>query len=214
MPVEVEARFRADGPGPLAALAAAPRLGDAVLGPARTAEVLDRYVDTDDGRLARERWACRMREREGSVRVSLKGPAGGPAGDAWRHRRPELEGPATASLDPVDWPPSPARDRVEALAGGKRIRERLQVRQERTERAVTIDGGTALGTLSLDRVRLRAGDRDLGELFMVELELHEATPAAEAGLDAMADALAAVPGLHPEPSTKLDVALARLDRAP
>jgi inorganic triphosphatase YgiF len=213
MAIEVEARFRADDQQPLGALSTAPRLGHAILGEARTAEVSDRYLDTDDARLARERWACRLRERDGSVRVSLKGPPGDASGEAWHHRRPEIEGPATASLDPGDWPLSAARSRVAAMARGGRLHERLRVHQERTERPVTIDGSTALGVLSLDRVRLSGDGRDLGELFIVELELREATPAAEASLEAMAAALGAIPGLVPEPRTKLELALARLDGA-
>ena len=49
-------------------------LGRAVLGPARTVDETDRYLDTDDGRLAAALWACRLRSREGTTRISLKGP--------------------------------------------------------------------------------------------------------------------------------------------
>jgi inorganic triphosphatase YgiF len=213
MPTEVEARFRADGPDPLDALTAVPRLGHALLGPARTADVLDRYLDTANGALASARWACRLRERAGAIRVSLKGPAREQAADGWRHSRPEVEGPATASVDPADWPPSAARTKLRSLVGPGRLAERLHLRQRRTERSVALDGAAELGILSLDRVRMGAGERDLGELFIVELELHEPSAPAEAALDAMAAALSAVPGLTPEPRTKLELALGRLGGA-
>ena len=210
MPTEVEARFRADGPDPLDALASAPRLGDASLGRPRTAAVQDRYLDTADARLEAVRWACRLRQRDGAVRVSLKGPSRDRPHDGWRHRRPELEGPATDSVDPADWPPSRARAKLRSLVGDGRLSERLRVSQERTERAVTIDGDEELGILSLDRVRLGAGPRDLGRLYIVELELHEPNARAEAALGVMASALSALPGLAPEPRTKLELALGRL----
>jgi inorganic triphosphatase YgiF len=213
MPTEVEAKFRADGPGPLEALAVAPRLGRAVLGPPRTVDETDRYLDTDDGRLASARWACRLRLRDGATRISLKGPPSDTQAASWHHRRPEVEGPATDQIEPDAWPASEARDLLHALAGGHALSEQLRVRQARTERTVTIDGGEPIGTLTLDRVRLAAGGADLGELFVVELELDPASKTGEAELSGLAGALGALPGLVPEPRTKLEHALDRLQRA-
>ena len=87
MPTEVEAKFRAESAEPLIELAARPRLGRALLGIPRTVDEVDRYLDTDDGRLAAARWACRLRSREGATRISLKGPSTG-AVTGWQHRRP------------------------------------------------------------------------------------------------------------------------------
>ena len=211
MPTEVEAKFRAERPGPLEALAVAASLGHAVLGPARTVDETDRYLDTDDGRLAAALWACRLRSREGTTRISLKGP---PIEDAmiepWHHRRPEVEGPATDEIAPASWPRSEARYLLESLAAGGTLAEHLRVRQRRTERAVTVDGGAPIGSITLDRVRLAAGATDLGELFVVELELDPASERGDAELRGLADALAAVPGLVAEPWTKLEHALQRL----
>jgi inorganic triphosphatase YgiF len=210
MPTEVEAKFRADGPGPLEALASVPSLGRAALGPARTVDETDRYLDTDDRRLAAARWACRLRSREGTTRISLKGPPRDEPTEAWLHRRPEVEGPATDDIEPASWPPSEARDLLESLARGKVLAEHLRVRQRRTERSVTIDGGGPIGIVTLDEVRLASGDSDLGELFVVELELDPASERGEAALDDLAGALAAMPGLVAEPRTKLEHALHRL----
>lgn len=212
MPTEVEAKFRADGPGPLEALAVAENLGRAALGAGRTVDETDRYLDTDDGRLAASLWACRLRSREGTTRISLKGPQReNPTIESWHHRRPEVEGPATDEIAPASWPPSEARDLLESLAAGGALAERLRVQQRRTERAVTLDGaGGPIGTITLDHVRLAAGAIDLGELFVVELELDPASERGEAELHGLADALAAVPGLVAEPRTKLEHALHRL----
>jgi inorganic triphosphatase YgiF len=214
MRTEVEAKFRADGPGPLDLLAAATRLGRATLGPARTVREADRYLDTDDGRLAAARWACRLRSREGETRISLKGPPRGAQGQVWRHRRPELEGPASEEIALDSWPPSEARALLASMAGGRPLAESLRLDQRRTERSVALEGRRPIGTLTLDRVRLAAGDVDLGELFVVELELDPASEDGEAELDAMAEALAAVPGLVAEPRTKLEHALHRLHGRP
>ena len=208
MRAEVEAKFVADDPDVLAALATAPALGSATLGPARSVPERDRYLDTPDGALASVRWACRLRERDGGVRVSLKGPAE-PTASAWHHRRPEVEGPATDSIDPADWPHSEARQRLIELAGGAALVERLELRQQRIERPVDVDG-RAVATLSLDVVDILDRARELGRLLVVELELasDEALPTDR--FDALATALAARPGLRPDPRTKLEHALALL----
>ena len=204
MAVEVEARFRADGRAPLDHLARASRLGPAVLGPAATALEEDRYLDTADGRLAAVAWACRLRTRGSRVVASLKGPADAPT-EGWLHRRPEVEGPATASPDPRDWPPSAARDLVLELSGGSPLVERVRLRQERTERTVTI-GGRDVGGLTLDVVSVERDGIAVGEMHLVELELSAGSD-GERDLDRLAESLLAVGGLEPEPRTKLEIAL-------
>jgi inorganic triphosphatase YgiF len=208
MAIEVEAKLRADGPEILAALASRPTLGVASLGPAATAAEVDRYLDTDEGALAAARWACRLRERDGRVRVSLKGPPEAPTTETGVHRRPEVEGPANEIPDPSAWPASQARDLLTELAEGAPLRERLRLRQQRTERAVTLDGA-ALGTLTLDVVAIEAGGRSGGVLHVVELEMHPSCTDEAAFAEAAAD-LARTPGLTPEPMTKLEHALERL----
>lgn len=209
MRAEVEAKFAADDPSVLDALATAPSVGIAVLGPARIAIETDRYLDTPEGALAASRWACRLRDRDGVIRVSLKGPAEATDG-AWHHRRPEVEGPATASIVPTDWPESNARHTLAELAGGAALVERFELRQERTERPAIVDGET-VATLSLDVVDVIEGGRKMGGLLVVELELasDEALPADR--FEALAGALTARPGLRPDPRTKLEHALEMLD---
>ena len=207
MPTEVEAKFLADGPGPLSLLASEPALGRATLGAAMTVSEVDRYLDTADSRLAAAQWACRLRSRGGEIRVSLKGPAE-PTSGAWLHRRPEVEGPAIESLNPSDWPASEARVFLDELRGGEPLEERFELRQRRTERAVTVEK-TELGVLSLDAVGVSRDGRRLGELFMVELELvGEGEADAVRHLRGLAEALQERPGLSADPRTKLEHALA------
>jgi inorganic triphosphatase YgiF len=206
MPTEVEAKFRADGPGPLSLLASEPALGRARLGPATTVTEVDRYLDTSGDRLAAALWACRLRSRGGEIRVSLKGPAEATSGD-WLHRRPEVEGPATESFDPGEWPSSDARALLDRLRQGEPLEERFELRQRRTERSVTVEEA-ALGVLSLDAVEVRRDGRRLGELFVVELELNgEGGADAVRHLRALAGALEQRPGMSADTRTKLEHAL-------
>lgn len=210
MPTEVEARFRAHGLAgrdALVSLAKAPNLGRARLGPPRTFWEEDTYLDTADGALSAERWACRLRARADRVTVSLKGPPeSAPAGAI--HRRPEVEAPATHSHDPAAWPPSAARDLVDRLRAGAGLVERLTLRQRRTERAAILDGA-AFGTLSLDEVTVVHADRERGSFAVVELELlsSDGADGREQDLVALVEAMASRPGLAPDAQTKLEHAL-------
>jgi inorganic triphosphatase YgiF len=211
MPVEVELKYLASGPAALTRLAAEPRLGPAELGPPRTVIEIDSYLDTRDGRLGAARWACRLREREGSVRISLKGPPGPGAAGAL-HRRPELEGPAGAGRDPTAWPPSDARDLLDRLRDGEPLAERLRLRQARTERAVDV-AGDVIGTLTLDVVAVESAGRDGGTLYVAELELTGDGAAGEARLDELQAALDSTDGLVADDRTKLEHAIDMLGLA-
>lgn len=205
MATEVEARFRASGAGPLESLASRSQLGPAELGPARPTSEVDVYLDGADGALATARWACRLRTRGGRVTLSLKGPPERETA-GWLHRRAEVEGPATEARDPAAWPLSPARELLERLTGGAPLVERFLLRQHRVERTVTHEG-RRIGTLTLDTVDVEHGGAEAGRLHVVELELAPDT-ADESVLEPLARALDAVPGLAPEPLTKLERALA------
>lgn len=210
MPTEIEARFRADDLDRLDRLAEIPTIGEATLGPARTFDEVDTYLDTQGGALSAARWACRLRRRDEALTVSLKGPPEAAAAGGWLHRRPEVEGPASASGDPADWPPSEARDLVDRLRGGEPLAERLTLRQRRTERRVTL-GGSILATLSLDAVRVERGGRAHGSFCVVELELTAGASGREDDVARVAAALAAREMLAPDPLTKLERALALVE---
>jgi inorganic triphosphatase YgiF len=204
--VEAELKYTASDEHPLLELEGAPALGPTHLGLPRMTLELDRYLDTADLLLSAARWACRLRERDGGTIVSLKGPPQHRAGEIV-HRRDEVEGPAGPDLDPLTWPPSPARDRVLALTGGGELVERFRLEQERTERSVSV-GEMPVGVLSLDRVRVLYRESQAGRMFVVELELDPAALAVGFDHRPLADALGRVPGLSPDPLSKLERALA------
>ena len=220
--VETELKLTATSAGPLQRLAGMRQLGSMLLGPPQTVLELDRYLDTGDGRLAAAGWACRHRKRPGRHLISLKGPpaaaTAGPRGAPGEtlggalHRRPEIEGPASARLDPRDWPASAARDRLLELTGGRQLQERLVLRQRRTERSVR-DGLVRVGTLSLDRVSVVQHGAPIGRLWCVELELERTTAAPREGrMRRLLADLLAVGGLAIEPLTKLERAVVLIDR--
>ncbi|HEX6127495.1 MAG TPA: CYTH domain-containing protein [Candidatus Limnocylindria bacterium] len=200
--LEVELKYSAT-PGALAELLRTPRLGPARLGQPASREELDRYLDTAGGRLAAAGWACRLRSVDGRHTLSLKGP---PLGDATGglHRRRELEGPASAEARPLAWPASRARELLRALSCDEPLEERLALAQHRTERSVERDG-RRVATLSLDEATVLSRGQAVSLLHVAECEL-----VAESGEDEsmwLAAALGAVPGLVPDPRSKLEHAL-------
>ena len=203
MAIEVESKFQAASQDTLRRLATIDRLGRARLGHATVGRELDRYLDTADERLAAAGWACRLRTRDDRTIVSLKGTGPSAAGDrSGLHRRPEVEGPATANLDPSAWPPSAALELLLALAGDQSLEEGLTLDQRRTERDVLLDG-ERVATLSLDEVAvLDPAGRSAGRMLVVELEHAGDTNAEE--MAAVAEALRADPDLAPDPLTKLE----------
>jgi inorganic triphosphatase YgiF len=208
-PLELELKFKADDERPLDELASSARLGPAQLGPARTVDEIDRYLDTVDLRLAAARWACRLRTRNRYTVVSLKGPAEHAASELL-HRRPELEGPATDDPEPSHWLPSPARDLLRSMSGDRPLVERFTLHQRRTERPVLM-GGRRWGLLSLDRSVVEHGGRQVGLLRIVELELDPRALANGLDPEPLSQALTLVANLRPDPLTKLEHALRLLE---
>ena len=206
MAIEVESKFLAADELTLQRLSTVGHLGAALLGQARVAHEVDRYLDTPDRRLAAGGWACRLRTRADRTIVSLKGTAASGRGDrSGLHRRPEAEGHADAEHAPSAWPRSDARDLLLELTAGAPLEERLRLDQRRTERPVLV-GGRRVATLSLDQVEVIDPLRGaVGRLLVVELE--HAREAREEELVPVAEALHADPGLAPDPLTKLEHAV-------
>jgi hypothetical protein len=93
------------------------------------------------------------------------------------------------------------------MSGGAPLVERFVLEQQRTERAVSVDG-RQVGSLSLDLVSVLHEGMELGRLLIVELEFRPG-PVDPAAPD-LTDALRAVPGLAIDPLSKLEHALAML----
>jgi inorganic triphosphatase YgiF len=200
MAIEVEARFGVTDPAALDRLSTMTRLGEAALGRPGALDETDVYLDTVEGALGAARWACRLRRRGDQVTVSLKGPPEAGTG-GWLHLRPEVEGPGTEEPRPERWPASEARDLLDRLRSGRPLEERLTLRQHRVERTVALSD-VPVGVLSLDAVTVVRHGRDVGQFAIVELEL--GGDAGTAVLAPLAEALAAIDGLEPEPRSKLE----------
>lgn len=144
------------------------RFGDE---PWRLVEIEDRYIDTAGGSLEAAGYGVRLRRIDGVRLVTVKSLARGESGDGdpeALHRRLELEAPASARLDPSTWPESEARERVESLVDGERLRTRFTVAQRRLERELIAHDGRA--TLSVDTVEVRRRARPLGAFATLEVE--------------------------------------------
>lgn len=140
-------------------------------GPWRNVDIEDRYVDTVDGSLEAAGYGVRLRRLDGIRLVTVKSMAQGTPLEGEPealHRRLELEAPASARLDPRTWPESPARQRVEELVPGERLRTRFTVVQRRLERELVSDQGRA--TLSMDVAEVRRRGRPLGAFTTLEVE--------------------------------------------
>jgi CHAD domain-containing protein len=191
------------------------------LGPPRVKAVEDRYFDTTREALRSHGFGARLRRVGGRHLVTVKSlspeelaadegprPAGSEQGETAQplHRRIELEGPASARLDPGTWPSSPARELVDELRGATRLRGLFTIRQVREVRVITGADGTA--ELSLDDVRVIAGRNIVGTFVELEVESTGGTPEL---LSSVARALAATGLLVPASMSKEAQARALVD---
>lgn len=189
----------------------------AEMDPERVSSVEDRYFDTARGALARAGFGARLRRVEdGTTSLTVKsvsrdrprvgpaasGPAAvGPAALAALAQRVEVEGPATARLDPTDWPSSPAQELVDELRGAARLRLLFTVRQRRHSRRISLPEGRV--EVTLDQVTVLRGVRNVGTFCALEVE------AADDRVDALArlaDLLEASGLVTPEPRSKEEIA--------
>ena len=205
-PLEIELKYRLLAPlGMEAVLAYAASIGFAPDGEVDEMRIRDRYVDTSDGLLASAGVAARIRHRPDGVRVTVKTPT---ARIGAMHRRTELESPATDSLDPTDWPASPARDAVATHAHGSVLVETVTLDQLR--RFVEVTDGTTRIEISLDDVSVLADGRVLDRFEELEAELLRGD---EGALATLAAAIEVDPAVSHEKGSKLERAMAALAEA-
>jgi CHAD domain-containing protein len=202
-PLEIELKYRLLAPlGMEAVLAHAAAAGFAPDGEVEEMRIRDRYVDTADGRLAAAGVAARIRHRPDGVRVTVKTRT---ARIGAIHRRTELESTATESLDPTDWPASPARDAVATHARGAVLLETVTLDQVR--RFVDVTDGTTRIEISLDDVSVVADGRVLDRFEELEAEL---VGGDEGALAILAAAIEVDPAVSRDKGSKLERAMAAL----
>jgi CHAD domain-containing protein len=188
-------------------LTASELAGFSAVGPVRTVQMEDRYVDTTDGALARAGYAARIRHEPGTTLVSVKALRRGGHPLAALHRREELEGPADRAAPPADWPSSAARALILELAGDAPLVEIVTIRQLRRRRAFADPTGEL--EASLDDVDVVSRGDVVARFTDLEIELRSGDPEA---LTRVAAALEREADLEPAPASKYEAALLALGR--
>jgi inorganic triphosphatase YgiF len=213
--VEVEVKYAVADPDRIADLVRTPDpsvlAGFEGTGALREVEVVDRYLDTAEGALDAVLARARLREMRGRVQVTFKRQ--GIVGDGGVTERVELEGAATADLDPAGWPESVARRALLDVTGGGRLVETARLRQQRLIRDVIRDDTRV--ELSLDRLEALDGDVPVATRWELEAELKAGR---REDMTELANALSVLPGLELAAESKrlfavLAVAEARRARA-
>jgi CHAD domain-containing protein len=177
----------------------------------RTVEVEDRYIDTAYGALEQAGFGARLRrEDDGAVSVTVKSashdrPGERPGDDEVDPRalsqRVEVEGPAGAQLDPDLWPPSAARELINEVRDGARLRTLFTINQRRERRTLALDDGPV--AVTLDRVAVFRGARPLSSFSVLEIEAPKGSGADLRRLAAFVEATGFV---VPEPRSKEEIA--------
>ena len=188
------------------------------LGPARTVDFRDQYLDTARGALAKAGFVARIRTGDGARRLTIKSLARGGQGAV--HRRLELEGDAGQAQDarypadarglgnagdvgdPHGWPSSAARDRLLDAIGINPLVTLATLQQRRLQRNVALE--TSVIELSLDEVEVVRPDGIPEHWVELECELKSGH---EADLAALGVLLTRRPDLTPATTSKLERAL-------
>ncbi len=206
--VEHELKYRVRDRAAVERLLAGPNLaGLAAVGPIRTVQMEDRYVDTADGALARAGYAARIRHEPSATLISVKALHREEHPLAALHRREELEGLADRAAPPSDWPPSAARSLVLELAGDAPLVEVVTIRQLRRRRAFA-DGVSELEA-SLDDVDVVSHGDVVARFTDLEIELRAGDPET---LARVAAALELEASLEAATMSKYESALLALGR--
>ena len=164
--MEIEAKFSVPDAGSYQRLRIVDELAGLVLSAGRLIEVCDTYLDTPKRLLLSAGYACRRREQDGEVLITLKGMR---TAEGVIHRREEMEITLPSYRLPQEWPPSDVRDRVLALIGERPLAPLFVLHQKRFLRQLQ-QSDRVVAELSLDEVQL--GARGAKQTYLeVEVEL-------------------------------------------
>ena len=198
--MEIEAKFAVLSQEVFDQLRSVSELAGFSLAPGRSQRLYDTYLDTETRAILAKGYACRRRELEGNLSITLKAVK---RVEGAIHRREEWEVQLPADLPPAQWPDGPVRARVLRWAGEAPLQPLFDLRQVRTVRAVN-QGERQVADLSLDEVQVAAGDR---KQAYFELEVELKPEGSEAELTAIAACLQSEWGLCPENRSKFERAL-------
>lgn len=202
--MEIEAKFALPDLETWHLLQAAGSLAGFILAAGRARHVRDTYLDTAGRKILAADYVCRRREQSEGMLITLKSlnKAQGAI-----HRRQELEvtlPPGQSKIPVGEWPAGPVRERLIRLIGQSPLTPLFELQQTRVIRNVT-QGERLVGELSLDDVRLAAGDR---RQAYYELEVELKPGGDEADLASIVACLRDEWGLKPEPRSKFERAMA------
>jgi len=164
--MEIEAKFAVPDVAAFQRLQAVEHVAGFSLSAHQVQQVRDTYLDSDERLILVSGYACRCRETESEVLVTLKGL--GRAQGAI-HRRKELEISLSSYVPPEDWPESPVRDLVLQMISGAPLAPLFDLRQTRVFRRMS-QGELLVAQLSLDSVRIIVDERRKSH-FELEVEL-------------------------------------------
>jgi len=215
--MEIEAKFAVPDVETFQRLRAVDHLAGFALSAGQAKQVRDTYLDTPGRLILAAGYACRQREQDEGVLITLKGLGG--AKDAV-HRREELQvllptgAPSAQWFDATHhkWPAGPVRDRVRQLIGEAPLAPLFALRQTRIVRQMS-QGERLVAEWSLDEVHLGADDPDGNGKTQAyfELEVELAPQGTEDDLATVVTCLQDEWGLEPEPWSKFERALAFLE---
>ncbi len=203
MPVETEWQFDAIDVRPVERwLAAVPDGAGPRIESGPTSTIIDTYLDTDDWRLYRAGYSLRIRRKGQRLEATLKSLHGGENGLRRRTEFSEtLAGDGAAALLIA---PGPVGSRSRLAAGPRPLVPLFDVRTQRHEYHLTIDGVPA-GEVAVDRTTIPLGHRaESTRLRRVEVEVPERLVSAVAPFVASMRLGAA---LHPATLSKFQAGL-------
>ncbi len=199
--IEVEWQFdAADTAGVAGWLGVAALPGYSVL-PGPTKSLADRYFDTDDWRLHRARFTCRVRAKGDGAELTLKGMADAQGG--MRSRREVNEALSSASVEAFQAANGQCAQMIRHIAGRRPLRELFLVQTERQLFSLSDEAGT-IGEIAVDSTSIPFGDGAPATLRRVEVEVAgDCVDRARR----FVDVLVAATGLTPVATSKFEAAL-------
>jgi len=202
--MEIEAKFALPDAATFQRLQAVDHVAGFALSAHQVQQVHDTYLDTGERHILAGGYACRRRQTESEVLITLKELS---SAEGAIHRRRELEISLPSDQPPSDWPESPVRDIVLDLTQGASLTPLFNLRQTRVFRRMS-QGELLIAQLSLDNVRLVTKWRK--ESYF-ELEVELAPQGTGSDIAAIVAFLQDEWNLEPEPRSKFQRALALLD---
>lgn len=164
----------------------------------------DRYLDTEDRRLARAGFALRIREVDGNgAEATLKSLGSAVGATGLRSRRELSEQVHGTDPEVLHGASGPVAERVRAVAGLKPLQHLFDVRTSRALMTLATEGVES-GEIALDETAVVPADGAETHLHRVEVEVPEASLAT---FEPFVDALRAACALQPAELSKYETGL-------